>query len=82
MRPNIVASNPLRYPTFTIVYDMHRGSLNLLPLETRRIGMDGIHDMGGAQGSGAVQIEPDEPTFVERWHGRAFALVPRALGLR
>jgi nitrile hydratase subunit beta len=42
--------------------------------------MDGIHDLGGMAGFGAVEIEPDEPAFHERWEARAFAL--NNLGLR
>jgi nitrile hydratase len=41
--------------------------------------MDGIHDLGGMSGFGAVEIERDEPTFHEAWEGRAFAL--NALGI-
>ncbi|OBA89751.1 nitrile hydratase subunit beta [Mycobacteriaceae bacterium 1482268.1] len=37
--------------------------------------MDGIADMGGIDGWGpATPPQPDEPTFSEPWHGRAFAL--------
>lgn len=36
--------------------------------------MDGIHDLGGMSGFGAVEIERDEPVFHERWEARAFAL--------
>lgn len=36
--------------------------------------MDGIHDLGGMSGFGAVEIERGEPTFHERWEARAFAL--------
>jgi nitrile hydratase beta subunit len=35
--------------------------------------MDGIHDMGGTQGWGAVTIPPDEPVFAEPWEAKAFA---------
>ncbi|MGE3499444.1 MAG: nitrile hydratase subunit beta [Candidatus Binatia bacterium] len=42
--------------------------------------MDGIHDLGGLSGFGAVEIEPNEPVFHERWEARAFAL--NFLGLR
>jgi len=42
--------------------------------------MDGIHDLGGMAGFGAVEIEPNEPAFHERWEARAFAL--NNLGLR
>jgi nitrile hydratase len=38
--------------------------------------MDGIADMGGADGWGqAHPPDPDEPVFAERWQGRVFALV-------
>ena len=36
--------------------------------------MDGIADMGGMQGWGAVKRPGDEPVFGEKWEGRAFAL--------
>ena len=36
--------------------------------------MNGVHDMGGMHGMGAVETEKDEPVFHERWEGRAFAL--------
>lgn len=42
--------------------------------------MDGIHDLGGMAGFGAVEIEPNEPAFHERWEARAFAL--NNLGIR
>ena len=35
--------------------------------------MDGIHDLGGMDGFGAVAPEVDEPRFHHRWEGRAFA---------
>jgi nitrile hydratase len=41
--------------------------------------MDGIHDLGGMAGFGAVEVEPDEPTFHEPWELVAFGL--NALGL-
>jgi nitrile hydratase len=41
--------------------------------------MDGIHDLGGMNGFGAVEIEPDEPVFHEHWEALAFAL--NALGV-
>jgi len=41
--------------------------------------MDGIHDMGGMDGFGKVEAEPNEPTFHEQWEGRVMAMV-RALG--
>lgn len=36
--------------------------------------MDGIHDLGGMAGFGAVQIEPNEPTFHEPWESLAWRL--------
>ena len=42
--------------------------------------MDGIHDLGGMNGFGAVEVERDEPRFHEPWEARAFAL--NSLGLR
>ena len=41
--------------------------------------MDGIHDMGGMDGFGRVEVEQNEPPFHERWEGRVLAL-QRALG--
>jgi nitrile hydratase len=41
--------------------------------------MNSIHDMGGMQGFGAVEPEPSEPPFHERWEGRVAALY-RAMG--
>ncbi len=42
--------------------------------------MDGIHDLGGMNGFGLVEIEPNEPKFHERWEARAFSL--NTLGIR
>jgi nitrile hydratase beta subunit len=37
--------------------------------------MDGVHDLGGMQDMGAVELpEPDEPAFHEPWEGRIFAI--------
>ena len=36
--------------------------------------MNGIHDMGGMHGMGAVVIEKDEPVFHARWEARTYAL--------
>jgi nitrile hydratase len=41
--------------------------------------VDGIHDLGGMQGFGAVEVEPDEPVFHFPWEGRMFALAGSAL---
>ena len=37
--------------------------------------MDGIHDMGGMHGFGAVGPEADEPVFHEPWEGRVVGLI-------
>ena len=36
--------------------------------------MDGIHDMGGMDGFGKVESEPNEPVFHEDWEGRVLAM--------
>ncbi len=36
--------------------------------------MDGIHDMGGMDGFGKVEVEQNEPPFHGRWEGRVMAL--------
>lgn len=36
--------------------------------------MDGAHDMGGVNGFGPVEPEPNEPVFHGEWERRAFAL--------
>jgi nitrile hydratase len=41
--------------------------------------MDGIHDLGGRQGFGAVQPEENEPTFHDRWEAAVFSIM-RASG--
>ena len=41
--------------------------------------MNGVHDMGGMDGFGKVEPEPDEPTFHHDWEGRVMAMV-RAMG--
>ena len=41
--------------------------------------MDGIHDMGGMDGFGKVDAEPNEPVFHEAWEGRVLAM-NRAMG--
>jgi nitrile hydratase len=33
--------------------------------------VDGVHDLGGMQGFGPVDVEPDEPVFHEPWERRA-----------
>ncbi len=36
--------------------------------------MDGVHDMGGMHGFGAIAREDDEPVFHADWERRVFAL--------
>jgi nitrile hydratase len=36
--------------------------------------MNGVHDMGGMHGMGAVVIEKDEPVFHAEWEARVYAL--------
>jgi nitrile hydratase beta subunit len=36
--------------------------------------MNGIHDMGGMQGMGPIELEKNEPVFHARWESRIFAL--------
>ena len=40
---------------------------------------DSVHDMGGVDGFGKVEPEPDEPPFHEKWEGRVLAMA-RAMG--
>ncbi len=42
-------------------------------------GVDGIHDLGGKQGFGPVEMETDEPVFHADWETRAMALPYGAL---
>jgi nitrile hydratase subunit beta len=41
--------------------------------------MNGVHDLGGMQDMGPVQVEKNEPVFHEPWQARAFACT-RAMG--
>jgi nitrile hydratase subunit beta len=41
--------------------------------------MDGVHDMGGMDGFGKVEAEPNEPVFHATWEGRVLAM-QRAMG--
>jgi nitrile hydratase beta subunit len=36
--------------------------------------MDGVHDLGGMQGFGRIEREPDEPAFHHDWERRVFGL--------
>ena len=42
--------------------------------------MDGIHDLGGMDGFGAVVVEPEEPVFHAPWEGRVFAMAGLVIG--
>jgi nitrile hydratase len=37
--------------------------------------MDGIHDLGGMQGFGAVVLDHDAPPFAEAWEGRVHGMM-------
>ena len=37
--------------------------------------MDGIHDLGGTQGFGRIDVEADEPVFHQPWQRTTFALM-------
>ena len=41
--------------------------------------MNGVHDMGGMDGFGKVEAEPNEPVFHAEWEARVLAMV-RAMG--
>jgi nitrile hydratase len=41
--------------------------------------VNGVHDMGGMHGFGAVRIEADEPVFHEQWEGRVLG-ISRSMG--
>ena len=41
--------------------------------------MDGVHDMGGMDGFGKVEVEQNEPPFHAKWEGRVLAM-QRAMG--
>jgi nitrile hydratase beta subunit len=44
--------------------------------------MNGVHDMGGMDGFGKVEPEPNEPVFHERWEGRMRAMSSAISALR
>jgi nitrile hydratase beta subunit len=37
--------------------------------------MNGIHDMGGMDNMGPLEVEPDEPVFHQPWEGRVYGLL-------
>jgi nitrile hydratase len=44
--------------------------------------MNGVHDMGGTHGLGAIAPEADEPVFHEPWEARTLALTLAASAWR
>src|SRR5260370_22968331 len=57
------------------------GTYGRRPARTGRVMLvDGIHDLGGMQGLGAVAHSPAEPAFEHRWQAVARALM--AVGAR
>ena len=42
--------------------------------------MDGIYDLGGVAGFGAIEVESNEPTFHEDWEALAFRINVAAIG--
>lgn len=42
--------------------------------------MNGIHDLGGMDGLGPIEIEQDEPVFHEDWERRMFAVMIAVFG--
>ena len=55
-------------------HDRHR-----IPENAGRAVMNGVHDMGGMDGFGKVEPEPNEPMFHTEWEARVLAMV-RAMG--
>lgn len=43
--------------------------------------MNGVHDIGGMDGFGAILRENDEPVFHEPWEGRVFGMFLTGAGL-
>jgi hypothetical protein len=43
--------------------------------------MDSVHDMGGVDGFGKVEVEKNEPVFHAAWEGRVLAM-QRAMAIR
>ena len=37
--------------------------------------MQGIHDLGGREGFGVLEVEKDEPAFHHRWEAAVFAMM-------
>ena len=43
--------------------------------------MDGVHDLGGTNGFGAIEKEADEPVFHEPWEHIGYAMGFLGLGM-
>ena len=43
--------------------------------QDKETSMDGVHDLGGVNGFGPVQLESDEPVFHENWEPIGYALI-------
>src|SRR6185436_6768929 len=59
--------------------DRHRPAAETRPRTKRSAIMDGVHDMGGMDGFGKVEVEQNEPPFHAQWEGRVLAM-QRAMG--
>jgi nitrile hydratase subunit beta len=46
-----------------------------------RCDVEGVHDLGGRSGFGAIPIEDDEPVFHEAWEGRVWFLRREVVGV-
>jgi len=44
--------------------------------------VNGIHDLGGVDGFGPVEVEPDEPVFHHPWEGAVFGMSAAVLARR
>jgi nitrile hydratase len=42
--------------------------------------MDGVHDLGGTDGTGSIEQEEGEPYFHEEWEAEVFGLLPTTMG--
>jgi len=41
--------------------------------------VNGVHDMGGTHGHGALAVEYDEPVYHQAWEGRVYGLMRELL---
>ncbi len=49
---------------------------NLVKVRSR--GMDGIHDLGGKQGYGPIEVDDDETPFHHDWEAREWGMAQSA----